>query len=81
MTFPNTPYILYLQALYEMCGDNFNVPPESLEEFKEECLQVLLKLSARDAEGRPCYRSTELSLLLAKLTEGAGSKTKENLGS
>ncbi|GBN93496.1 hypothetical protein AVEN_129554-1 [Araneus ventricosus] len=69
------------EALYEKCGYNFNVPPESLEEFKEECLQVLLKLSARDAQGRPCYRLTELSLLLTKPTEGAGSKTKENLGS
>ncbi|CAL1293369.1 unnamed protein product [Larinioides sclopetarius] len=67
------------ELLYDMCGEKFKLPPELLEEFKEECYQVLLKLNPRDAKGKPCYRATELSLLLVKPKEGADSETKENL--
>ncbi|XP_055945557.1 juvenile hormone acid O-methyltransferase-like [Argiope bruennichi] len=67
-------------ALYQMCGNSFNIPPEEVEQFKEECFQLLVKTSARDPEGRPCYRSTELRLLLAKPTESSGTPGAEHLG-
>lgn len=62
--------------LFKMAAGNFNVNSELHEEFKEDCFQNLLKLSARSKEGKPCYRSIVLSVLLTKPAEDCGSKAK-----
>ncbi|CAL1278014.1 unnamed protein product [Larinioides sclopetarius] len=63
------------EALYKMYGKSFNISSELLDEFKEESFQVLLRLSKRNEDGKPCYRFTEMSFLFIKPTDGFASET------